>query len=186
MTCARAACRPAADRRLIPPSRPPRSSCRKAARNPTPRATRDLGPSCRRASLAPTSRVVAEPTAIGFNVRMRTDGDAPSGSRRPYVGAPLFRRLDRHHNRSVVGELGDILKRQVEVGCDQRGRRVGKPVRKLNVLVGVGFKDLQEHQVGAAKVLDVMTEVRRDVTDVAGVEIVRHRLRPGVKHCHLR
>jgi hypothetical protein len=31
-----------------------------------------------------------------------------------------------------------------------------------------------------------MTEVCRDVTDVAGVEIVRHRIRPGIEHRHLR
>jgi hypothetical protein len=72
---------------------------------------------------------------------------------------------------NVVGEFCDVFERQVEVGRDQRRRRVGEPVRKRDALIRVGFEDLHEHQIGIADVLDVMTEDRRDVTDVAGLKL---------------
>jgi hypothetical protein len=45
---------------------------------------------------------------------------------------------------------------------------MGEPVGKRHVLVGIGFKDLQENQIRITNVLDVVTKVRLDVADVAG------------------
>jgi hypothetical protein len=59
------------------------------------------------------------------------------------------------------------------VGFDERRRRMSKPVRKRNVLIGVASEYLQEHQVSGANILDIMAKVPLDIADVAGLEVVR-------------
>jgi hypothetical protein len=43
-----------------------------------------------------------------------------------------------------------------------------QPIGKRNILVRPGLENLQEHQVGIADVLNVMTVVGVDIADIAG------------------
>src|SRR5689334_2517473 len=67
----------------------------------------------------------------------------------------------------ILGPFRDHCRVYIESCGDHRGRRVRQPVGQRDVLENGTFEYLEELQLGVASVLDPMTIVALDVTDVA-------------------
>src|SRR5580658_7346939 len=73
---------------------------------------------------------------------------------------------------------------QIQMGCNQFRRRVRQPLGEREVLVVAALEHLQEFQICAAGVFDVVRQRLLDVADVARFEIHRSGASSRRKYSH--